>query len=82
MHRLGVNRKLSETGFGIAVRRMVPGVERKRRVITTPSGPLRTWEYVFPSLKACRSEFARLCGDPEQAEDAPDINWQKAEVKP
>jgi hypothetical protein len=78
MQRLGVNRKQSETGFGISLRRMIPTIERVRRSLVTPSGTIRPWVYVLPPLPICRAEFARLTGESESVENAPET-WQPAE---
>jgi hypothetical protein len=75
MQLVGVNRRASETAFGIALRRMVPGIYRTRRSIVTAGGSTRFWVYVLPDLKTCRKEFQRLTGelenDPNGAEE-----WQ------
>lgn len=65
--RLGVRRKASETEFGIALRRLVPGTDRERSVedvdvwdeqsnsIVTVTK--RVWCLTFPPLGECRAAF-------------------------
>ncbi len=71
MQRVGVTRKHSETGFGIALKRMVPGLLRNRRSLTTMAGTDRFYVYEFPSLVICRKEFERITGDSDPTQDTP-----------
>lgn len=81
MQRVGVNRKQGETGFGISLRRMAPGVLRNRRTIPTMAGTDRFWAYELPTLEVCRREFRRLTGDFDDSGETPS-DWQPAKVKP
>jgi hypothetical protein len=88
MQRVGVNRKHSETGFGIALRRMVPGISRVRRtIVSILAGTDRFWAYALPPLDVCRNEFGRITGDADRSDDSPDqsedgpSNWQPWRTK-
>lgn len=81
MTRIGINRRSGETAFGIALRRLVPGLERHRKSFITVSGQGRTYVYQMPPLAICRAEFKRLVGEPELDQNDT-TDWQKAEPKP
>jgi hypothetical protein len=72
MKELGVNRRQSETAFGITLRRMVPNVKRSRRRIAGPGGTQLHWYYRFPSLAECRQQIVRLVGETDFAADSPE----------
>ncbi|BDV35681.1 DUF5906 domain-containing protein [Methylocystis iwaonis] len=65
--KIGVRRKASETEFGIAIRRLVPGVERVRSVeeievwdeetLKPVQVTRRVWCLRFPSLAQCKRSF-------------------------
>lgn len=74
--RMGVRRKQSETEFGLTMRRLVPGVQRRRRLerieITGNDGRpeevfRRVWCYDLPSLDDCRAIITAMVGQ--------DIEW-------
>lgn len=74
--KAGVNRKSFETQLGYALRGMVPGITKSRRVIPSPAGPERHYVYAFPSLVDCRKAFDRIIGDDRGwGDDVPD-RWQ------
>lgn len=75
LHRMGVQRKVGETEFGMKLRKLAPGVLRHRRAALVPGGK-RPWIYEFPPLAQCRREFARLTGDVPSSTDAPE-RWQE-----
>lgn len=75
MKELGINRRQSETGFGFALRRLVPDVKRFRKRVQLPGGVELHWFYRFPSLATCRVDFARIAGETEYSEDASE-DWQ------
>lgn len=79
--RMGVTRKLSDTAFGIALRRMVPHIYRKRLSITTSSGVRRPYGYVFPQLLACRRAFERVIGDDTGWDDKAPDTWQEVRAQ-
>ncbi|MDB4913765.1 MAG: hypothetical protein JWM95_1409 [Gemmatimonadetes bacterium] len=79
--RMGVTRKMSNTAFSEAPRRMVPGLYRKRLSITTSSGIRRPDGYEFPTLKECRRSFERLIGDDASWDEKAPDNWQEANSK-
>jgi hypothetical protein len=74
--KTGQTRRSSETEFGRAIRKLVPGLERTRKEVArevpvssiharmqallTP-GP-RIWRYHFPTLAECRAAFAKSLG--------------------
>lgn len=80
LHRMGVFRKQSETAFGIALKRMVPGLIKARRAVQTPSGTLRRYVYQFPTITECRQDFDRLTGDADLPDDAPK-EWQHDQIE-
>lgn len=56
--KIGVKRKSELTAFGIKMRKLVPGLERKRLSATTGHMEKKQlWHYVLPSLAACRAQF-------------------------
>lgn len=74
--RMGVRRKQSETEFGLTMRRLVPGVQRRRRLekieITGDDGRpeeaiRRVWCYDLPALEECRAAITAMVGQ--------DIDW-------
>jgi hypothetical protein len=70
--KVGVNRKSWETQLGYALHGMVPGLSDKRPMVHLAGKSSRVPVYVFPSLEACRQEFARVTGgDNPWGEDAP-----------
>lgn len=75
MKDLGVNRRQSETGFGIALRRMVPGIVRNRRRVITPDGHELRWCYRLPKLAECRKMFEKIAGQHVGSDDTED-EWQ------
>lgn len=83
MQLVGVNRRHSETGFGIALRRMAPTIVRARRSIALPGGSsYRPYTYQLPRLAECRKDFLRLTGESDSDPNMPD-EWQRApEGKP
>jgi hypothetical protein len=72
--RIGVRRRNSETEFGIAMRRLVPAVERVRATEevevwdesshTTSTVVRRVWCLNFPSLQECRDSFEAALKQP------------------
>ncbi len=56
---IGYSRRSSETELGIALNKLVPGLDRKRRSRNKD----RNWCYVFPDLPECRAHFDRLTGN-------------------
>jgi hypothetical protein len=56
---IGYSRRSSETELGIALNKLVPGLDRKRRSRNKD----RNWCYVFPDLLECRAAFDRLTGN-------------------
>lgn len=56
----GEKHPLTDSRFGLELRRWVPGGPKKLRPATTHGA--RPWMYEFPSLEACRLEFARQHG--------------------
>ena len=57
LERVGQHRKLNHTSFGITLRKMAPGVVRKRKSTLSPGGSSRPWAYEFPGLGQCRTTF-------------------------
>ncbi|MGP1397161.1 MAG: primase-helicase family protein [Inquilinaceae bacterium] len=59
--RLGVRRRVSETEFGIALRKLVPGLHRARLSYHDDQAGMtkRRWGYRLPDLDSCRSAFER-----------------------
>ena len=51
----GLQRALSQEGFGHALRRLAPQCRRRQR----RRGVRRPWMYEFPSLSVCRAEISR-----------------------
>lgn len=72
MKELGVNRRQSETAFGITLRRMVPTIQRVRRRIVTPSGSQLHYLYQLPPLAECRAQLVKLIGETEFASESPE----------
>jgi hypothetical protein len=72
--KIGVRRRNSETEFGIAMRRLVPAVERVRATEevevwdesshTTSTVVRRVWCLNFPSLQECRDSFEAALKQP------------------
>ena len=65
--KVGFRRRSSETAFGIALNRLLPGrLEKKRRSVAEEDGvtPRRTWCYVLPGLEEARDLFERAVGQP------------------
>lgn len=63
--KIGVRRKQEQVVFGIAMTRLLPGLERVRRTTDVQDRDGRTvtkraWCYLLPSLDAARVEFERL----------------------
>jgi hypothetical protein len=58
--KMGVPRRRSETAFGIALRRLVPGVDRER---PTRGDGGRRYVYRFPPLAICREVLTRAMGE-------------------
>ncbi len=53
---VGVKRLLSKTGFGKELKRLAPGIKRKR----SSKGKNRDWLYELPGLDECRRNFDQL----------------------
>jgi hypothetical protein len=82
LQRMGYTRKASETAFGIALRRMAPGITRKRGLVHLAGGTTsRPWVYALPLLAECRREFDRLTGDDSGWSDAAPEKWMEATAK-
>lgn len=79
--RAGVNRKSFETQLGYALRGMVPGLVKTRRVFMGPAGPERHYVYVFPSLEVCRQAFDRITGGDSPWGDGAPETWQPDRTK-
>lgn len=77
LQRMGVQRKESETSFGIKLRKLAPGVLRRRAQLITPGGPVRRYVYELPLLKDCRRAFDRLTGDASDWGDSVPECWQE-----
>ncbi len=67
----GIPRRAGGTQLGIALRKLVPGLERKKKPIdrwgaSPQSEPtkqtVRDWAYVLPPLESCRKAFEDLMG--------------------
>jgi hypothetical protein len=60
--RVGIRRKSWETEFGIALRKLIPGLIRRRETIYEEGEGYssRPWCYVLPDLAECREHFASL----------------------
>ena len=54
----GVTRRTNETALGIFLRRYVPDLTRRKKVLE-PGSSRRTYCYEFPALPVCRSAFDR-----------------------
>ena len=61
--KVGVRRKSDMTAFGIRLAKLLPGLQRVRRMIDY-SGSIRkqVWCYQLPPLEECRTAFARELG--------------------
>lgn len=70
--RIGQRRRVSETEFGIAMRRLLPFVRKVRKTFEVPAphgAPddvhvRRVWGYELPDLQACRDHLEGLMGQP------------------
>lgn len=73
--KVGVRRKSEMTAFGIKLQKLVPGLQRAKRMIEySPSVMKRVWCYLLPPLEQCREAFAGEMGqaiDWGPADDAP-----------
>lgn len=76
--RVGVKRKAAETEFGIRLRKLIPGLTRRRAQeeieVTGPDGRTETvmrrvWCFNLPDLLECRDAFAGAVGQ--------EINWSE-----
>jgi hypothetical protein len=68
--RVGIKRRSWESEIGKTLKRLVPGLEKKRT--TPPSGDeygARRWCYLMPSLEQCRDGFSQAVGQ--------SIDWQR-----
>ena len=70
--KIGVRRKQEETVFGMKLHRLVPGLERQRRMteVTSDHGDTytkRMWCYVLPPLERARESFVAAVGQT--------VNW-------
>ena len=55
---IGYSRRSTQTELGAALKKLVPGLDKKRR----GNGQNRHWHYIFPDLAECRAAFDRLMG--------------------
>lgn len=56
--KIGIRRKAEQTAFGIKLRKLVPGLQRVRRIWEAdPANIKRTWCYALPDLDACRQAY-------------------------
>lgn len=60
--RSGVGRKAQETTFGRELKRLVPGLVRRKAM----TGTGRAWRYEFPSLRDCQAAFDQITGQPRE----------------
>jgi len=60
--KIGVKRRAEETVFGMQLRKMVPGLAKRR--ITDTDG--RHWYYLLPSIEDCRNIFTSQVGQAVQ----------------
>ena len=58
--RVGVGRKAQETTFGRELKRLLPGLDKRR--ITIGTG--RAWHYEIPALGACRAAWDEIMQQP------------------
>ncbi len=76
--KVGVKRKADETIFGQDLRKLMPGIDRKKRII----GAVRTWCYLIPCLAECRAAWDEAMGQtrdwPPEDEDEPDWPGERA----
>lgn len=72
--KIGVRRKSEQTVFAMKLRRIVPGIERKRLTMTESDNVTvrRTWCYVLPTLDDCRAAFEESVGQQYQWEEPHD----------
>ena len=71
--RRGVRRKSSEVEFGARLKKLVPMIQRQKRLWNTPDGERRVWCYLLPSLKDCRASFEKAVGQSVEWEDEDDV---------
>jgi len=55
--KLGERYKLTNIQFGKEIRKLCPGVERKRKTANSPHETSRPWVLYFPDIKRCRQMF-------------------------
>lgn len=62
--KIGVRRKAEQTVFAMRLRRLVPGIVRRRLSITDEDGVTtrRCWFYELPELDVCRAAFEESLG--------------------
>ncbi len=53
---IGYSRRSTQTELGAALKKLVPGLDKKRR----SRGQNRHWCYIFPDLPQCRAAFDQL----------------------
>ena len=58
--RIGVGRKAQETIFGRDLKRLVPGLDKRRLTI----GTVRAWHYKIPPLSDCRGAWDAIMQQP------------------
>ncbi|MDQ0314836.1 DUF5906 domain-containing protein [Amorphus orientalis] len=68
--RVGIKRRATETEFGIKLKKLVPGIVRKKRVFLDDDGKqIRPWGYDFPPLLTARAWFEASVGQ--------DVTWDE-----
>ena len=71
--RVGIKRRATETEFGIKLKKLVPGVVRKRKTEVDDQGhQMRSWGYEFPLLQTARSWLEASVGQSVNWEEEPD----------
>ncbi len=63
--KIGVRRKSEQTVFAMRLRRLVPGIERRRITVTDDGDGAvtrRAWFYELPGLDVCRDAFEESVG--------------------
>lgn len=61
--KIGIRRKAEETALGMKLRKLVPGITKRRLTIEAEAGVMRrAWCFVMPSLTECRDAFVSELG--------------------
>lgn len=60
--KIGIRRKAEETALGMKLRKLVPGLGKRRLTMETEHGQRRSWCFIMPDLDVCREAFANELG--------------------